>query len=226
MTNHGYIKIPLGKLVRFKQGGILIPGTEKAQFQLEEDINIIMGSSFSSVTESNSSAFLSLLSKEVGERISKKFGAFTGGQWKQFGFQTWTSTAPMSTSVTIVCSMEFDAYKEVVLPLMALAKLCLPTDIGSGELFGPGPSLTTSLQKDGIDEIIKDEENKIITAGRQLHCYIGSYRLKNILIKGAQPTFSRQIDNNGYPISGRIQLDIQTVYSATTNMVDDMIKKV
>lgn len=226
MTKHGSIQIPNGKLVRFKQGGELIKGTEKAKFLLEEDINIVMSSTFSPVFSSISSPLVSVFAKQTGESVNKHVGALAGGQWKQFGFQTWTATEPMTTSITIVCSMEYDAYSDVVVPLMTLAKLGLPTDVGGGKLFGPGPSFTTSMLEDNVNEILRDEEGEIITAGRQLHCYIGSYLLKNIIVKGAQPTFSRQIDNNGYPISGRIQLDIRTVYSATTNMVDEMVGKI
>jgi len=222
MESHGFIKVPEGKLVRFKQGGKLIPGTENARFLLEEDINIIMSSSFSPVKESSGSAIWSMITKQISESINEDVGSFLGGQWKQFGFQSWTGTTPMETSITIVVSMNKNAYKDVVVPIMTLTKLCLPTDVGGGSLLGPGPSLSTSLRKDTIDEALRDEEGKIITVSRQLHCYIGSYLFRNIIVKSAQPTFSRQVDNYGYPISGRIQLSISTVYSATTNMIDEM----
>jgi len=222
MESHGFIKVPEGKLVRFKQGGKLIPGTENARFLLEEDINIIMSSSFSPVKESSGSAIWSMITKQISESVNEKAGAFLGGQWKQFGFQSWTGTTPMETSITIVVSMNKNAYKDVVVPIMTLTKLCLPSDVRGGSLLGPGPVIKTSLKKENEGEISLDENGDIITSGRQLHCYVGSYLLKNIIVKSAQPTFSRQVDNYGYPISGRIQLSISTVYSATTNMIDEM----
>lgn len=226
MTNQGFIQVDQGKQVRFKQGGELIKGTEDAIFLLEEDINLIMSSHFSSVFEAQTPAFISMLSKQAGAAFGDRIGSLFSGQWKQFGFQTWTSTEPLSTTLTIVASMNHNAYKDVVLPIMTLAKLCLPTDTGGGSLLGPGPVLLESMTESQIEKTKANGTYERIIAGRQLNCYLGNYYLPNIIIKTAQPSFSRQIDNYGYPIQGRIQLDLSTVFSANTGMIDEIIRRV
>lgn len=223
--NDGFILVPKGKRVRFKQEGKLIAGTEDAIFLLEEDVTLTMSSSFSSVVKSGSPAFLSIASQEFNKRFGSRGAAFLSGQFKQFGFQTWTSTQPLSTSITLKVAMKTDAYKDVVVPTLALAKLCLPSESDSGGLIGPGPALSDSIkdEKDSNGELI-DSEGETLTVGRQLHCYIGSYYLKNILLKSAQPTFSKYTDTNGYPISASIQVQIETLFSATTKAIDEMMK--
>lgn len=222
--NNEYIVIPKGKIVRFKQEGELIEGTENAVFLLEEDVTLTMSSSFSSVVKASSPALMSIASQEFNKRFGSSGAGFISGQFKQFGFQTWTSTRPLSTTVTLKISMKTDAYNDVVVPTLALAKLCLPSETDSGGLIGPGPSLSDSIkdEKDTNGEISSSGE--ILTAGRQLHCYIGSYLLKNILVESAQPTFSKYTDTRGYPISASIQVHITSLFSATTKAIDEMMK--
>ena len=223
MDSHGFIQIPQGKLVRFKQSGQLVEGTENAKFLLEEDVTLTMSSSFSPLVKSESPAFLSMLSQQWKSSRGDDFGAgLLSGQWKQFGFQTWTSTQPLTATITLTVSMDSDARKDVYLPVMALAKLCLPSDGGSGNLVGPGPAILESMTEEDANQPTTDDEGNKLTAGRQLHCYLGSYVLRNIIVTTAQPTFSKNIDNFGYPISASIQLTISTIFSATTQMVDNL----
>lgn len=223
MDSHGFIQVHQGKLVRFKQGGQLVKGTENAKFLLEEDVTITMQSQFSPLIKSESPAFLSVLSQQWRATTgNEKVSGFLSGQWKQFGFQTWTSTQPLVTSITLTVSMNTNAKRDVFDPVMALAKLCLPSDGGSGNLIPPGPAILESLTEENANQPATDDEGSTLTAGRQLHCYLGNYILRNIIVTTAQPTFSKSIDNFGYPISASIQLTISTIFSATTQMVDDL----
>lgn len=210
-----YISIPKGKQVRFHRDGRPIEGTENAKMILEEDITITMSSSFSPINKGNSSPMFSMLSGLLRDRGMNTVAGWASGQFKQLGFQTWTGTNPLKTTISINLFMENDAYEDVVRPALALAKLCLPMEVAGGALVAPGPAITSAYTGDS------ESENAEI--GKLTTCYLGSYTLRNVIVETAQPTFSKQIDQNGYPISAKVELSITTVFSGTSQMVDEML---
>lgn len=214
-----YITIPEGKRVRFRRDGKEIPGTEGATILLEEDVTITMGSDFSSVTsDSGSPKMLSLIAGVLRDAGLGNIAGWAGGQFKQLGFQTWTGTRPMETSFTVNLHMKTDAKKDVVEPALAIARLCLPTEGSGGSLIAPGPSILTALEGSA-----RSEES--LEMGKILHCYLGSYVLRNVIVKRAQPTFSKYIDDNGFPISAKVEVNVLTIFSATTQMLDSILEQ-
>ena len=211
-----YITIPEGKRVRFKRDRDEIDGLKNIMVLLEEDITITMNSSYSSITKGSSPVALSLVSGIIRDAGFKNIAGWVGGQFKQFGFQTWTGTDPLQTSFTVNLVMKNNALEDVVKPALALAKLCLPGEGTGGTLIAPGPSVLSAFE--GEDQA--DEE---IESGKPLTCYLGSYVLRNVIVTRAQPTFSKFIDDRGYPISARVELSISTIFSATTNIIDSML---
>ncbi len=205
-----YIIIPKGKKVKFKRNNTEIPGVPMI---LEDEVTVSMSSSFSEITKGNSSTVFSLIAGAIRDAGYENISAWAGGQFKQLGFQTWTGTAPLSTTLTVNLTMNNDAKKDVVDPTLKLSKLCLPEEGTGGALIPPGPSISSALQSN------EDEASR----GKIIHCYIGNYVLRNVLVKRAQPTFSKFVDNNGYPISSRVELEITTLFSATTQMVETML---
>jgi hypothetical protein len=141
----------------------------------------------------------------------------------------------------------YDAKEEVYLPMLELCTLCLPqeSDDGYGNLIPPGPTILDAL--DVLNEAYKDSSSeqaaytKIYDVGAQMYqslkekgirssaetsLSIGTYfRLKKIVVEKAEPTFSIEVDERGYPIAGKISLDIKSVYIATTGMIDSSIGK-
>lgn len=217
-----FITIPAGKLVRFKQSGSPLPDTENAKFILEENLTLTMSSSFSNLVNISSPAFMTVLSQEIYKKTGWGSGAISG-QYKQFGFQTWKGTAPISFSLTLNIAMVNDAYEDVVKPVMALSKLTLPHELKGGGLIAPGPAPSTAMTKESVNQT--DENGNPLITGKQLNCYIGNFPLYNIIIKTAQPTFSSTIDTKGYPIFASIRLEAQTLFTATTAMADSMTSK-
>ena len=212
-----YITIPEGKRVRFKMDGKEVPGTEGVLILLEEDVTISMGSDFSSVSDSSSPKALSILSGVLRDAGMGNIAGWAGGQFKQLGFQTWTGTKSLETSFTVNLFMKTDAKKDVLEPTLALARLCLPTEGAGGSLIPPGPSIKSALEG-------SDSADPSVESGKILHCYIGKYALRNVILKRAQPTFSKYIDENGYPISSKVELSVVTIFSATAQMLDDMLE--
>lgn len=209
------ISIPKGKTVEFHVRGAPLEGTGDILMLLEQDITITMSSTFNPVTKGTSSSAFTMLGGVLREAGRTELAGWATGQFKQLGFQVWEGTAPLSTSITVRLTMETDAYNDVVRPAMALAKICLPHEGSGGSLIPPGPSVLNAFTGDEG----RAEVGEIIT------CYIGSYALRNVIIKRAQPTFSRHIDDKGYPISATVELGVETIFSATTSLVDDMLKR-
>jgi hypothetical protein len=208
------IPIPKGKEVVFQQGGGPISGTENSRAILNEDLTLSLSSSFSSLTESSAPSAFKALAGVLRDTGANKVAGFIGGEFKQLGFQVWTGTAPLSTTLSLKFSMDKDAKKDVMEPILAITKLVLPSTGDAGALIGPGPSILSTFEEGKIGSFAK---------GKNLHCYIGNFKISNIIVTRADPTFSKHTDQYGYPIWATLELSFTTVFSATVEMLDDMV---
>jgi len=200
------MRIPSGKKLRInKNGSPVVPGVPMI---LEEDITLSLSSEFSPLFGGGDNKILRIL--ETSGRISKgAFGVGFSTKFKQFGLQVWRSTDPLSFQATVgfyVNKERADAFNQVYKPIMTLAQIPLPDALASGILVPPGPTEV---------DLIDKSQNDIYSLE------IGSMlRIDQIIIKKAEPTLSTETDNFGYPIWGKIALDIQSVFTATKNLVD------
>lgn len=214
------IPIPKGKEVVFQQGGGPISGTENSRAILNEDLTLSFSSSFSSLTESSAPNAFKALAGVLRDTGANKVAGFIGGEFKQLGFQVWTGTAPLSTTLSLKFSMDRDAKKDVMEPILAITKLVLPStgDAGApasaGALIGPGPSILSTFEEGKIGSFAE---------GKNLHCYIGNFKISNIIVTRADPTFSKHTDQYGYPIWATLELSFTTVFSATVEMLKNMV---
>lgn len=203
--------IPRGKKVTFHLNGSLLPGTESADMLLEEDITLSLNSQFGDLVSGGAPNAIGAL----GGMVRDLTGFGFSGQFKQLGFQIWQKTDPLQVSITLGFNMKTNAYDDVVRPTKALVKLPLPDDGAAGDnglgLIPPGPSILEAFG-----------ENNQTQSGKNIHCRIGFVRLPGIIVTGAEPTFSKETDQNGYPIYAKVRLDIRTVFTATTNLIDQM----
>jgi hypothetical protein len=196
------ISIPAGKEVRIYRDQL--PIVERPLI-LEEDISLNFQSSFSTLLGDQANKFLTLAGG-----VSKDFLniGFTG-QFKQFGYQIWEKTEPVSLSFSVGLYMETNAEFDVVDPSEELIKLALPEDAGLSNqgagLIAPGPTLTEALGK---------------KTGRSLYLSAGYIFLRPIIVKKVEPLYSLETDQFGYPIWCILRIDIETVFTATTNMID------
>lgn len=210
------IPIPKGKEVVFQQGGGPIPGTENSRAILDEDLTLNFSSSFSSLTESSAPKAFKALAGVLRDTGATKVASFLGGEFKQLGFQVWTGTEPLSTTLSLKFSMDRDAKKDVMEPILAITKLALPStgDKDTGALIGPGPSILSTFEEGKIGSFAE---------GKNLHCYIGNFKISNIIVTRANPTFSKHTDQYGYPIWATLELSFTTVFSATVEMLKNMV---
>jgi hypothetical protein len=206
------IPISKGKQVIFQQDGGPIDGTENARMILNEDLTLNFSSSYSSLSESSSPKAFKMIAGVLSSTGSSGAAGLIGGEWKQLGFQTWTGTEPLSTTLSIRFSMLNDAKTEVIDPMIALTKMVLPTETGAkGSLVGPGPSVLSAF------------EDSRLGKHKSIHCYIGNFKISNIILTRAVPTFSKHTDQFGYPIWGTMELSFTTIFSATVEMLQDMV---
>ena len=99
------------------------------------------------------------------------------------------------------------------MPTKKIIGLPLPTDLGLSRkgvgLLPPGPTI---FQAFGVT--VKNE--------KRISVRIGKIYLDPVVIKSVIPTFSKETDENGYPIFCRFSIEMQTIFTATTNMIEAM----
>lgn len=174
---------------------------------LEEDITFSLSSEFSPVWGGKTEGIGSIASN-LAKGI---FGSTVSTQFKQMGIQIWRSTDPLSFGPTVgfyADKNNFNPRIQVYEPIMELCKIPLPSEGSGGTLVPPGPTLI-----DFLGDVSKNPDMFSLSIGKILY-------LPQIIIKKAEPTFSTETDAEGYPIWGKVQLDIQTINIATRQMLE------
>lgn len=205
------MKIPAGKKIKIRENGIDIfeaAGLTGIEMFLESEITINLSSSFEELLsfglQKGLMAATGVLHSFTGYTISSQF--------KEMGYRMWTKTEPIKFSATVSFHMTYSGEEEVLKPMQVLMKLPLPSQAEKGEGFGlipPGPSILTAM---GAGNSAKFEKSY------SLRC--GPYYFKSIVVEKAEPTFSTETDDRGFPIWGQIQLDVCSLYTATTQDID------
>ena len=224
--------IPKGKTLILMKGNTEIPANVPCV--LEEDITLSLSSTFAPLISGGMPNIAKLLAGVIGGIFDKNIPV----GFKQFGYQIWQNTDPVSFSATVAFYMSYNARVEVYNPTIELMKLPLPTEIGKrGGLKAPGPTIFSLIKKEGLarkeskpgseeseEKFDEDAEGTRtlwdIESGDQLSLSIGKILyLPNVIVKKAEPTFSTETDEFDYPIWSKVRLDISSVEIATTDMI-------
>ena len=220
------IIVPKGKILTILKGG-KTPIPKGANCILEEDITLSLSSTFAPLLSGGMPNIAKLLAGVIGGVFDKDIPV----GFKQFGYQIWQNTDPLSFSASIGFYMDTNAKIDVYDPMMELIALPLPTEIGNkGGLKAPGPTVFSLITQKGLQSTSADKEKTLdigetknkwdVSKGDRLSLQIGKLiYLHNIIVKKAEPTVSIETDELGYPMWGKIMLDISTVEIATTNMI-------
>ena len=210
------MNIPKGKKVIITQqtdeGAINIP-FGRVPLVIEEDITLSFSSNFSPLVGGTGSKALSAIGAAVRDASGGRVGF--SGQNKYMGFQVWEGSSPISFNATfgfyLGQSKLYSALQEVYRPVMELVRLVLP-DVGfAGSLIPPGPSLFSLIK--GKGEQAAKYYSLSITIAKVL-------RIDNVIITKAEPTFSNEVDEDGYPIWAKVAMDFQSVELANTGMLN------
>lgn len=220
-------------LARGKQVTITLPSGAVAGIQgvivvyavLDEDITLNINSTFEPFLPafpiSTQISKLGNLFKSTGSK------GFTG-QTKHMGFQSWTKSDPIQFTAQLGFYATYSAKNEVYDPMIILAKAVLPTIGSAGQFFSPGPSFVNTFKDDKGKTVKRSNVKKVdnnnsstSVSGNTYSIQIGEIlSLKNVILTKAEPTFSSEITSDGYPIWGKLALDIKTTSSAYQSLLD------
>ncbi len=206
----GTFSIPSGQKVIFDDfNADVSPALSNIDFFLAEDISISLTSRFKSLVDGNPPTFFSLLAGVT----TQAFKFSVSGQYKEFGFQVWDSTDPVSINFSVELKMRTDAKADVYDPLKRLVKLPLPVDQPGnvGGLQPPGPSILSLLQ------------NNSSSAGRFLTISFGRITLTKAILLQAEPSVARFTDDSAYPIYAKISCVAQSSQIATDKYIDSLL---
>ncbi len=206
------IRIPKGKIVKIaKDGADIMP--QGVSLTLDSELSLSLKSDFSALMGNKANAFLSVISGAV--RDTTGFGL--SGQFKELGFKMWTGTDPVQFAFTVLLNMKHSAKTDVWDPAKILMKLPLPMEAqgtnnsggtGGFGLLAPGPSILTAA---GFDTKF----------GAKYSFRCGAFYLSNVVVEKVEPSFSTEVDDAGYPTWCSLTIDVTSLFTATTRMIDD-----
>jgi hypothetical protein len=202
--------IPKGKEVKIAANGKNILN-DKRMF-LSSEITLSLTSSFQHLLGDQSNNALTVLGVVSGVTESLTGKGFTG-KFAELGYQIWTSTEPVRFSFEVLFNMITNAKTDVLEPAKILMNLPLPIDKsktkeGGIGLKAPGPSIVEAL-------------NKEAKYSKRYSFRCGSFYLHNIIIKTVEPTFSSDVDENGFPIWCQLKIDVESLFTATQDQINN-----
>lgn len=199
------LNIPAGKQI------ILLNGSESivnVPITLATDISVTLSSSFGPILGDMNNKFLTIASQ-----VTQDLGwGGVSGSFKEMGYQVWQGTDTCKFSFDAIFHMKTSAREDVWIPAMTLAKLPLPIESEDNNTIGlkaPGPSILSAFG-----------DNVKYKAKNNFSVRIGKLYLPNAIIKGAEPTMSSETDEDGYPIWVSIKLDVESLFTATTKLIN------
>lgn len=212
------ITIPKGKKITIEVDDTEIP--EGIPLILEDNVTLSASSQFGSVFGGGGK--ITQVINAMGKLSQDMGGPAFGGTLKQMGMQTWQSTDPLTVSSLVLTfylgiAEKWDAFEEVKKPIFELMKMTLPKEGVGGSLTMPGPSPLSAL-KGTFAEGKVEEKVDIKSISLDLG---GIIYLPEIIVKKVDPTFSVETDDKGNPIWGQVSIDIQTLFTATSKLLED-----
>jgi len=203
------MNIPKGKEVKIAVNGkgIFEGLSNSPKMTLYSDLTLTLRSQFSPLLGDQSSSARTLLGV-VGQLSRDVLGFGFSGQFKEQGYQVWTSTDPIRFSIEVMFHMKTSAKNDVFYPSQALMKLPLPytSEKGIG-LTAPGPSIAEAM-------------GTTTQYGTRYSFRCGVFYLPNVIVEAVEPTMSSETDSEGYPIWCQLKIDISSIFTATQNEIN------
>lgn len=194
----------------------------------DEELSFDLSSSFGSLWDAHGNNLLTLLSSGTNGKVPS-------GQFVMQGMQIWQSTDPLSFSLPLKLYSVNNAKDDVFIPALRLGQLTLPTKNNGSKgtsnemlatLIPPGPNLTQILKNGGFTKLSDFLAEKTgVEAKGTYNVSVGGYvTFESVIITNCNPTFSKTVDDTGYPIQADIELKFTTSQIATTNMLENLIR--
>ena len=205
--------IPKGSIVNI--GGI-------GKGALAEDVTINLNSNFRPLASDFQNEITQLIDI-AGATSRSLFGRGFSSQFKQMTTQVWDKTDPASFSLNVEfhrVPLDSEGPQNVsgANLMEVVKKFCsvpLPRELTGGMLEPPGPSPIEGI---GLDEMTDGQQGASIRGF--VNVTIGSMKFNRLLMRKAEPTFSKYVDDSGYPISCRVAFEFISIWAATKSLVD------
>jgi hypothetical protein len=196
---------------------------------LLEDYTISLNSEFGQLVDSGANDAFTVLGGALKSLSGGRFGF--SSQFKQMGFQIWRGTEPITLQFSLEFHYTYNARIEVVHPIERLVETVLPGVGLAGNLIPPGPSIleaisgtrasNTPTSSNAEDPNYEELNNEITGADTYVNISVGGMQFLGCIIKQAEPTFSKYVDETNCPIYGRVAITAITMYTATKESVRD-----
>ena len=207
--------IPRGSIVSI--GGV-------GKGALAEDLTINLTSNFRPLASDFQNEITQLIDG-AGAMSRSLFGKGFSSQFKQMTTQVWDKTDPASFSFNVEfhrVPLDSNSPQKVsganlMSVVKAFCRIPLPAELPGGMLEPPGPSPIEGI---GLDAMLKGAQGTNAEARGFVNVTVGSLHFNRLLMRKAEPTFSKYVDDSGYPISCRVAFDFISVWAATKSLVD------
>lgn len=227
-------KTPSGKRV------VITRGAEKVEGILDDDFTFTVESSYIDLLDSLGVGGLKSALQSFGNVVSdvssftNKLLGIGGDQAKTFAFKEtgiprWAGTSPITLSIPLTLYAEQNGASVIYERAKKLISWTLPTEIdsGVGKLFGLQPPMPNDM----ATLLTEARDYRSIKGSIFINIKLGdSIFLHKVLITQAEVTSSTnsvldESKDQGYPVSIKMNLQIRTLTSATSNMVLDGMNK-
>ncbi len=185
-----------------------------ADLILESDVSLGISSSYQPLLGSITPP--AILTAGIAATVSGTSG------FRQQGFQVWSKTEPISLKLSVSLHMKTSGKLDVVEPAEALMAKAVPALSENGwGLIPPGPNILDILGDYGEDlgnksQFLKDQ-------GGYVSVSISNYiNLSQCVMKNVIPTYNLIEDSDGYPISCKLDIDLQTLDIANSDMINGL----
>ncbi len=155
---------------------------------MPEEFSTSVTSEWESLMPSNLGALFGQAAENVGKAA---FG--TGAVAQKLSEQIWVNSSPLEIALTMLFDAKNDAYRDVVAPMRLLEMMAMPAE-SNGILYSPGPNRGGAAGGDLSTQI---------TVGRQ-------FVLTEAIITSVSCTTSSRLDEKGYPIAGRAEINVRS----------------
>jgi len=209
--------LPKGSIVEISNSAGII-----GQGALADDVTIGLTSNFRALAADFQNEITEVIDM-VGSTAKYLLGKGFSSQFKQMTAQIWSNTDPAFFQLNVDfhrVPLNSDGNQRVSSAKMMeiVKKFCsipLPAEGLAGNLEPPGPSPIVGI---GLDALISGKGE--VEAKGYVDVTIGSMKFNRLLMRKAEPTFNKYVDDDGYPISCRVSFDFISLWAATKEMIN------
>lgn len=202
-------------------------GSNLIQTHLRENVNLLANTTFQSLIEMSP---IGSALETLSGATSAVFGQALGGVAKYMQMETWKSTDPLSFGLTLHFDTDMNPRNDVFLPTIALFAYTVPEENRNKILKTPGPNILALLSKS--NSMNTDKVNLAGTTvsssseDRLVSILIGGWLyLTQVVLVKAEPTFSKDLTESGYPLWSELTCEFKALRTCTvdhlTGLADD-----